>query len=192
MLKDLIYLAGFYLNLTDVTDYLTAIDGDEDVSDLTEPKEMETLISLSNLVIRNVTRKYIPLYFEEVKQSNENCEINFSNFSKSVNEIKSVISSDGLKATFRVFPEYIKVGNPNSSYKIVYSYIPSEIRTLNSSLVLPVGISEDDLVFGVCSEFATMNMLYDEADMFESKFKECLLKSLMGKSERKFKSRSFI
>lgn len=191
MLKDIIYLAGFYLNLTSVTDYLTALDGEE-VSETEEPKELETLISLSNLVIRNVTRKFAPLYFEEMRESNDNCEIDLAGFSKSVNEIKSVVSTDGIKATFRNFPEFIKVGYPNTMYKITYSFIPEEIRGLNSSLILPPKVTEDDIAFGVCAEFATINMLYDEATMFESRFKECLLNSLMGRSERKIKSRSFL
>lgn len=192
MLKDLIYLSSFYLNLNNVTDYLTALDGEEELIDEDRPVELESLITLSNLVIRNVARKFAPLYFEEVLTSNENCEISFDNFSKSVNEVKMVTLNDGLSVTFRVFPEFIKVGLPNTSYKVSYSYIPEEVRELDATLPLPTNITEDDLCFGVCAEYATMEMLYDEASVFESKFKESLIRSLIGKKEKQIKSRGWL
>ena len=79
MLRDLIYLSSFYLNLDDVSDYLTSL---ADETPLDKPDDVDKLISLANLIIRKVVFEFAPLYAEESLTSNSNCEISYSGLTK--------------------------------------------------------------------------------------------------------------
>lgn len=189
MLQDLIYLSSFYLNLDDVSDYLTSL---ADETPLDKPDDVDKLISLANLTIRKVVREFAPLYAEESVTSNANCEISYSNLTKDVCNIKSVSTADGLSATFRVFPEFIKVGYPNQSYFVNYSFYPDELDDLTDDLVLPIGVTKEAIAFGICAEYLTISGMFDEADVFEDKFKKSLADGLINQRERKVLNRGWI
>ena len=189
MLRDLIYLSSFYLNLDEVTDYLNSLT---DETPLTKPNDVDKLIGLANLTIRKVVREFAPLYSEENCSSNSNCEISYSSLTNDVCNIKSVSTPDGLNSTFRVFPEYIKVGRPNNAYSVCYSFYPTELTELSDNLVLPVGVTKEAISFGMCAEYLTISGMFDEADMFEAKFKESLADGLIHQRERKVLNRGWI
>lgn len=197
MLKDLIYTVASLLKMEDVCDYLNVVnekDFNDEVSidEMTKPKEIEFIINLCNLVIEQITREFMPLYLEELTSSNENCEINFSGLSQKVNQIISVSFADGIGTTYRVFPEYIKVGNPQEKFLVNYSYIPKQVSSLEDEFALPMGLSEFTVAYGVCAEYCLIEMLYDEADMWESKFKTSLQNSIKKLRERKIPSRGWV
>jgi|GEM_PF-6397978 len=189
MLKDLLYLASFYLKLDDISEYLSAIDSGEEA---TAPSDLAELVTIANIVMRAVSREFSPLYYEQTFTSNENCQIPFSEFNKPINQIKSVSFADGISSTFRSFPDYIKVGLPRTNYSVTYSYYPNEISALEDALTLPMGVSAETIAYGMCAEYLTIEMLYDEADMFEEKFKEGLRNASVSKSERKIANRGWI
>ena len=188
MLKDLIYLASFYLNLDDVSDYLTNI---EDDSNIEAPTDLSVLINLANLSIRRIVKDYKPLYREEFKKSDENCFIAFSDLSKEVCAIKNVTTLDRLPVTFRILENNIKVGVPSGDYLVKYSYYPSELTDLNDSLILPDGVNKEAVCFSMCCDYLTIKRLYDDADVFETKFKESLVRGLRANKEIKVASRGW-
>lgn len=199
MLKDLIYAVASYLRMDDVCDYLDSLNQEETgiiVTDsetfLTEPKEIKLLTNLTNLVLGQILREYMPLYTEEIVSSNANCEISFSSFSKKVNQIINVSFVDGLNSTFRIFPEYIKVGSPQEKYVVKYSYLPEEITNFNAPIEKPISLSENTIALGVCAEYCLIEMLYDEADMWEAKFKESLQNTIRKLREKRLPSRGWI
>ncbi|MBO4570120.1 MAG: hypothetical protein J5689_02780 [Clostridia bacterium] len=188
MLKDLIYLASFYLNLDDVSDYLTNIEDDTEAE---APADVSILINLANLAIRRIVKDYRPIYREEFKSSDENCFIPFSALSKEVCAIKNVTTLDRLPVTFRILENNIKVGVPSGDYLVKYSYYPSELTDLGDSLVLPDGVSNEAVCFCMCCDYLTIKRLYDDADVFESKFKESLVRGLKANKDVKVASRGW-
>jgi len=176
MLNDLLMLVATYLNLEDVSSYIDAVNTDEEVGDA--PKDLTLLIRLANLTLKTITADYMPLYTEEQVYSDGDCQINYSGFSKTPIKIKSVSYLDGISATFRCFPSYVKVGYPNKKYLVKYAYAPEELTDLDDELEKPFGLSAQTIAFGICFEYYIANELYAEADMFEERFKQAILKDI--------------
>ena len=189
MIKDIIKLSATFLGLSDVIEYLK--DTSNTPSNETTEK-IEDLILFTNYVIREITKSYFPLSHTEETISNESCEINFSSLSKTAIAIKSIKNSLNQSVTFNLYPNFIKVGFPLSKYTITYNYIPAKIQNLEDSLDLPLGLGFETISYGVASEYALSRLLYNEADMWESKFKNSLENIKSRHGERKFYSRRLI
>ncbi len=208
MLKDLITIAATYLKLDAVNDYLALLEeqslsqtqaNQDDVlidqepeNETAVPQEIKLLTNLANLVLRQIVREYMPLFVEEELISNENCQIEYSKFKNSVNQVVGVGFKDHISSTFRVFPEYIKVGYPNEKYIVLYSYFPPELKNLTDNVVCPMGLSHEVIALGICAEYCLVNSLFDEADMWETKFANSLSNASRRLKERKLPSRGWI
>lgn len=196
MLKDLIHTASTLLGLDDVCFYIDALGQEENeivqVDTPEKPKELDFLIKLANLVVGQIAREYMPIYKEELIESNASCEIGFEKFLHRVNQVTGVAFADGIGTTFRVFPEYIKVGSPNEKFIVSYSLIPDEVYNLENKFMLPVGVGEETVAYGICSEYSLVNMLFDEADMWEAKFKTSLQNCARKLKEKRIPSRGWV
>lgn len=185
MTKEILKLSATFLGLYDVVSFLN--NPTTNISDKVQ-KELDELLIYMNYVLREVTKEYYPLSTEEELYSNDQCEINFSNFTKNIISIKNVIN-ENLPSTYNIYPSYIKVGKPNSKYSISYNYVIDAIKDINSIFILPLGLEPFIISYGIASEYATSKLQYDEANMWESKFKNALQSLKFKVSERKFNSR---
>ena len=142
------------------------------------------LIKIVNLVASDITRDAVRLTFCETLTSDENCEIKYSSLSKKVIGVKSV--TEGNKdATFNLYPEYIKVGKPNTKYKITYNYENQKCKSIDDDIVFPVCVTCGIVAYGVASEYCSMNLLYDECTMWEQKYVRALENIMPKTGERK-------
>ena len=91
--------------------------------------------------------------------------------------------------TFNLYPEFIKVGFPSTNYLVEYNYLPNKINSVKETLSLPLGVEYFTICYGIASEYALSKLLYSEAEMWESKFKNSLLKFKGVKGERRFYAR---
>ena len=190
MLNDLLSIVASYLGLDEVSQYIDAVNIDETPEN--KPEVLDFLISLVNLTMRQITRDYMPLYKEEILCSDENCQINYSDFSTAPVQIKSVSYLDGISSTFRCFPSYIKVGYQNKKYLVKYSYTPSSVSDLDSEIEMPFGLKIETICFGVCYEYCISNELYSEADIWEERFKNSLLNDINGKRAKSVPIRGWV
>lgn len=186
MTKDIIKLSATLLGLTDVIDQIEEPTNNtaKETSD-----KIEDLILFTNFVVREITKNYLPLSHTENIYSNENCQIPFINFSKTPIAIKSIKNQSYQPVTFNLYPSFVKVGFPNQQYQITYNYIPNKIETIEQKLDLPFGLGYETVSYGVASEYALSRLLYDEADMWEGKFKNSLENIKSKHGERRFYSR---
>ncbi|MBQ7453284.1 MAG: hypothetical protein IJS68_03355 [Clostridia bacterium] len=189
MLNDLLMLVGSLLGLGDVTDYLASYDADNPT---TPPSNLTDLKRLANFAYSQIVRDYMPLLITETKTSNASCEIAYAGFSKTVANIKKVCFENGTPCTFRCFPEFIKVGYPTRKFLITYAYVPNEFSDLEDEIELPFGLSLTAVAFATCFEYAIAGGLYDEADMWEQRFKEKISSAIRGNREHKLPSRGWI
>ncbi len=186
MTKEILKLSATLLGLDDVVNYLS--DTSQEISQEVATKINELLV-FTNYVLREVTKDYYPLSYEEKVDSNDQCQILFSKLSKNAISIKDIKNMSNLSVTFNLYPDYIKVGSPNNSYKIFYNYVPECIQDMSQDITLPLGLDYFIICYGVASEYALSKLLYNEADMWETKFKNSLenIKSRVG--ERRFCAR---
>lgn len=185
MTKDIIKLTATMLGLDSVIEYLDGkIEADDEIN-----KTINELLIYTSYILREITKDYYPLSETEELFTNESCEINFSDFSKNVIAIKDIKNELNMSVEFNLYPTYVKLGTPNSKYTITYNYTLPKVTDINDEINLPFDLDYFVVCYGVASEYALSKLLYDEADMWQAKFKNSLenIKSRVG--ERRFFSR---
>jgi len=187
MTKEILKLSATLLGLDDVVTFLNQSSNETPNNQVLE--KINELIVFTNYVIREVTKEYYPLSYCETISSDNQCQIYFNKLSKNAIAIKDIKNNSDLSVTFNLYPEFIKVGSPNSKYTILYNYVPECIQNYSQQFSLPLGLDYFIICYGVASEYALSKLLYSEADMWESKFKNALenIKSRVG--ERRFYAR---
>lgn len=187
MTKEILKLSATLLGLEDVVTFLNQSSNDTPNTEILE--KINELIVFTNYIVREVTKDYYPLSYDEKVRSDDQCQIYFNKLSKNAIAIKDIKNDSKLSVTFNLYPEYIKVGSPNANYSILYNYVPECIQSYSQPFTLPLGLDYFVICYGVASEYALSKLLYGEADMWESKFKNALenIKSRVG--ERRFLAR---
>jgi len=187
MTQEIIKLSATLLGLDDIIAYLndTTIPLDDD-----SKRKMDDLLLYLNYILREITKEYYPLSHEEIVSSDNQCQIFFKNFSKTPIAIKDVKDDSNNSVTFNLYPEFIKIGKPLSRYLVKYNYLLPKITSINDKLILPIGLEPFIICYGIASEYTLSKLLYNESEMWESKFKTSLenIKSRIG--ERRFFARS--
>ena len=181
MTKEILKLSATFLGLYDVVTY---INNPTNTPNNEVKNKIDELLVYMNYVIREVTKEYYPLSYCEDVKSNNQCEIDISLLTKNAIAIKEIKQNDN-SVTFNLYPTYIKVGKPNLIYNITYNYIPESISNINQPLNLPLGLEYFIIAYGIASEYALSKLLYDEANMWESKFKNSLESIKIKVKERK-------
>lgn len=132
-------------------------------------KIVTSLIKITNLVLSDITRDIAKLAGEVTLTSDNECQIYYKDIGKKVTGIKS-IAINRFPVTFNLYPEYIKVGRPNTTYQISYFYENEPCRAITDSINLPISITPSAVSYGVAAEYCSINLLYDECNMWEQKF----------------------
>ena len=164
LVKDIIVLA---CDFTENEELGKAIEENESLSDK-ESKEVEKFVKCFNLVSNEVASEFVPI--KKVEQFEvDNGKILFSNFSATPYKILYVKNSLGRKVRFKVFEDHIFALCKKAI--VAYSTLPSPL-SLDGSFdsFLPERI----YAYGVAREFYFLQSLFDDADIWEARFKDAL------------------
>ena len=155
-----------------------------------EKSEVQFLISCLNLIQGEVATDYIPLNFKE-KVASEDGKILIESLSKKLLEVVSVKDKNGYKIKFKNFPNHIEVDGVAG--EILYRYQPDEISELDDEIEnFSNKVTEKILAFGVAMEYCFIQGLYDDAQIWEKRFKDALLIRASKKSNMKLPVRRWI
>lgn len=185
MTQDIIKLAATFLGLDDVTAYLSSTSEEDPTTEVAA--KINQLIIFTNYILREITREYYPLKHEEIITSSDEGIISFNNLSKTATAVKDVKNRLGLSVKYNTYPEYIKVESANAEYKVFYNYSPEPIEEISDDIELPFGLDYFIVCFGIASEYALSKGLYEEANMWESKFINSLKNLNTRYAEKRFK-----
>lgn len=131
-------------------------------------EEVSVYINCLNNVRNEIATEYIPnVKIEKVKT--QNGRVDYSSLSKNVIEILSVKDSLGDKLTFDAFDDYLLVSA--SEVEITYNASPEEV-TYNDKFSST--IPERVYAYGVIREFYFIQALYEDASIWEARFKNSL------------------
>lgn len=155
--------------------------------DLTTPqKNIYLMMKHATYAVDEIATDYLPLKFCEKVNSNADCQILFSAFTKPVRGIYEV-NCDNEKCTFNDFATFLKVGKPNTEYEIVYAYYPQAPVNFKGEFetcyILPARV----LAYKIASEFCLSKSLFDESVMWEKRFYESMNFLRNKLAERKLK-----
>ena len=133
--------------------------------------ELETLVRCFNLVENEIALDYFPLKRTQEVAVKEG-RIYYSALSSAPVNVHRV-TSGGRVISFTLFPEYAKLKEGATEAEVLYSYIPSE-KGIDGVSEFSGKISARLMAFGVCVEFCLCRAQYDEAAMWEKRYREAL------------------
>ena len=179
LVKDVIKLA---CNFTENDEIANAIKNN---TTLTENQSVvvDMLMNCFNLVRNEIATEYVPIIVKETIVPSD-FKIYFSSFSNRVFEIISVKDNNGRNVKYKKFDDYLMVFA--GQVEIVYKTIPENLTISQSfSSTLP----ERVFAYGVAREYYFTQTLFDDADIWEERFKNSLRVLTRKKSEIKMPNR---
>lgn len=194
--KDAVELAAVYLQLEDVlstqtfSGTLNANSNPSVTADALTTRNVNLLIRCTSLVLGRIASDLMPLKKVE-NLSSSSKQILFSAFTSKVYKIISV-KKNGRKVSYQIYPTYIKLACDDGEFEVEYNFLPSD-KTLMTDNIDEVANLVDvrTIAYGVASEYAYISGLFEEARMWEEKFKNALdtktkLKNYVIKARRWF------
>jgi len=178
--KDIIKLACTF---TDNENLIAKIDANTLTSD--ESLIVDCLVNCFNLVNNEIATEYIPCLKTQTFQT-DSFKINFTSFTYSLNEIISVKDEKGRNIKYKVFDSYIMA--MANDVEITYSCHPSTLTLSQSFTTL---IPERVYAYGIAREYYFIKTLFDDASVWENKFKDSLQVLTRKKGEIVMPSRSW-
>ena len=174
--KDIAAQAAFLLGKEDVVRYLKEqlTDGESVLEEEKEQRlqrETDILLRCYNIVENEIALDYLPLTAEETVTCSTGM-LPYTSFLHAPVTILSVTDEYGNKLPFTIFPEYVKTRAGTSV--ITYSYAP-ETKRLDDCSEYGSRVSERLLSYGVACEYCLISGLYDEAVVWDKKYKDALL-----------------
>lgn len=137
------------------------------VSEL-QQKEINSLVNCVNLTISNISSNYYKLY-DVVEVENFNGIIPYSKITdKVIFDIVSIKNASGNQLfTVKTDGIYTVKGK----LLVKYTYFPSDVDYDDEITCFPVKVSERVIVYGVLSEYLYIKGIFDEAMVWEERFK---------------------
>ncbi len=167
MTKEILKLTATFLGLEEVSNYLSSEEETEPSEEV--KNQINQLIIFMNYVIREIAKDYFPLNFKETISSDQEGKIFYNKLKKTAIRIKDIKNFLDLSCHFEI--------------------VPKNINNITEEVELPFGVDYFIVCFGVASEYLSSKGLYEEAEMWESKFLSELksIKHIHG--ERRFFAR---
>jgi len=167
-IKDIVEMSASFLELDDV---LNALNSETEITDKTILKNIDLLVRCSNLALSVLASEKFKLKKVENLYT-ENGEIKIDNFSKNVFEILEV-KKNNINIDFRVYPNLVDCFK-KGTYQITYAYLP-DFKTLDEVVddfdqKVPLRIISEF----VASEFSFISGDFEDASVWEQKYKESL------------------
>lgn len=180
--KEVILLAATLLGCEEEVRYYIE-DEDEEYE-----QKAQMLLHCLHLVENELALDYFPLVTEQ-EISTQTGKILFSNLSKDIVRIIKVVDEDGNSIAYQLFPSYLMTQRGN--VKIVYSYTPSQ-KDWDEKLDLALYVSQRMLAYGLAAEYCTAMGRFEEANIWDEKYKDAIEAAYKMKSGGKMPSRRWM
>ncbi len=174
-IRDIAELASVLLQKHDIinTGIFMQTENNEFVkSVLKSNHDLRLIARCANLVVKEVACEYIPLFHKQ-KINCDNGEIPYTVFEKTLLEIRSVKDHNGNDVNYYCLPDHVEI--QNGSFEVSYTYIPTDKQFFDELDFCGTKVSDRILAYGTCAEYCLVNGNYDEALMWERRYKDALL-----------------
>lgn len=179
---EIIRAAATELGLADeVNDYL---EGNSDNA----KADTENLLRCFNLVENELALDYLPLHAEEELETQTGA-IYYSEFSRAAVRVLKVTDGWGNELAFKLFPEYIKT--QSDRVRVTYTYTPTEKGFADESEFLSL-VSVRLFAYGVAAEFCLSSGRFEEAAVWDNKYKEAISRAYRALPSKKIRSRRWV
>lgn len=147
--------------------------------------EANALLRCFNLVENEVALDYLPLLAEEEMESDAGV-IYYSALSREAVRVLGVRDEWGNEVPFTLFPEYLKTQPQKVCVR--YSYLP-KAKTFEDKSDFTLNASVRLLSYGVAAEYALANGMFEEAAVWDKKYKDAIKAAYCSKPSRRIRSR---
>ena len=147
--------------------------------------KVKALLRCFNLVENEVALDYLPLLAEEELLS-ETGVVYYSSLSREAARVIGVWDEWGNAVPFTLFPDYLKT--QPQKVLVRYTYLPRE-KTLADESDFTLNASVRLFAYGVAAEYALASGLFQEAAIWEKKYKDAIKAAYSSKPARRIRSR---
>jgi hypothetical protein len=151
-------------------------------------RQAEVLLRCFNIVENELALDYLPLKCEETFQTQTGA-IEYSALSKKAVRILSVKDESGNSVPFKMFPDKLKA--QSGILQILYSYLPDE-KKMNGESDFKTLASKRLFAYGVAAEYCLSCGLYEEAAVWDRKYKEAIAAVYKAHPPRRIASRRWV
>ncbi|MBR2647134.1 MAG: hypothetical protein IKD47_06230 [Clostridia bacterium] len=148
-------------------------------------KNTELLLDCYNMVENELALDYLPLYAEEEVETQTGV-VPYSIFSRKAVRILRVSDEWENSAKFTLFPEYLKT--QQGKVKVAYTYTP-EKKTIDDNSDYLVQASVRLLAYGVAAEYCLASGMYEDAAVWDKKYKDAINAAYKAAPCRRLQSR---
>jgi hypothetical protein len=179
-IKQIIKTTAVYLGRDDIIAYLDGelFDTPEDVLKELE-QEVNSLTKCANLVINQLATEYVPLKSIDVVRS-DNGQILYTSFPSNPIDILAVYDVYGNKLEYKILPLYL-LTKPEA-VKVEYTYLPPEYNLEETIAYTENKVPIRIIAYGVTAEYTMISGRFDEAILWDKRYKNSILNILMPKN----------
>lgn len=184
MLKDILIKTSELINRDDIINELKSkIEGKSDSLKM----DISRMVSYYNYTIEKLCKDYFPMITSQKLYSDNYRKIGLLNLEYQPVKINKVLSNSN-EVFFSEFSSYLLVPKINTEYEIIYSYLPEKINNLEDETILPKGVTEKTICYGIASEFLASKNLMSQSEYWNDKFMLEIFKAKTSR-DRKLKQR---
>ena len=179
---DIIVAAATELGIADeVNEYL--LGGSENAK-----ADAENLLRCFQLVENELALDYLPLHAEEEITSATGA-IGFEVFSRPLVRVLKVTNTQGQELDFKLFPNYLKT--QSGKVCVTYTYTPNA-KSYTDESDFKALVSIRLFAYGIAQEFCLASGRFEEAKVWESKYKQAIAGVYRANPAKKIRSRRWV
>ncbi len=185
--KQVINLAATFLGLDDFLECSYFLENDEEMSD-NSTQILNQLVRCLNLVVDEIATEYLPIYaYKKIVLTNG--EFAIKEIDPNINCITKITNSGGHSVAFKILQGNIVCCE--NDVMVWYKKTPQKATKDGEVETFANLLSERILGYGVAMEYSFLNNSYDDATIWESRYKQSLLNIARKKKELKLKERKW-
>lgn len=184
MIKNLLIKCCGLINRDDLITELKNANSIEDIVKNDVKTEIIKLISYFNFVITSLFENYIKLEYCEKVTSDSMCEIDYELLTYRPIEILKVEDAVSTPAEYIVKPNFILTRCAKKDFFVTYKYTPHKVHDINENFIMPKGLNDKIITYGIISEFLASKGKFQESEFFSDKFMYEIFKLKTGKEKK--------
>jgi hypothetical protein len=183
--REILSQAAFLLGKEELDEFFA---GNDTSAESALQQDAETFLRCYNMVENEIALDYLPLTTEQTMDASAG-KVMYTAFLRTPVSITGVTDVYGNKLPYTIFPTYLQTAKGRVA--VTYSYAPTE-KVLSSESEFVARASKNLLAFGVAGEYCLMKGLYEEAVVWDKKFRDALLCACAQNSPRVVRSRRWV
>lgn len=180
MLKDILLKTAELINRDDL---ISELNSENSNSSQLLTNDILRMISYFNYTLETLCDNYFNITNNQTIYSDKNKKISFLNFAFEPTKIERV-TKNGKPVFFSEYTKFITVPQSKTSYEVTYKYLPDPVKDLNQNIILPKGVTEKIICYGIAGQFLASKNLIEQAEYWNNKFMLEIFKSKTTKNRK--------